>query len=288
MSAAQAGFPQAATEAENGVSLASMAMYVTPPALAAATAELWAFLRGELAAAGLAGLPEALDTDIAHDEAWLQPNLLLSQTCGYPYVKTLRGRVRLVATPVYSHPGCDGPFMRSFIIVSRTNAAGSPADLRGSIAAINSPDSNSGSNLFRASVAPLAENGRFFAGVIETGSHGASIDAVSQGRADCAAIDCITFGNIQRFDPQRLAGVRVLAETVSGPGLPFITAGDASDEQVTLLRQALAAAIAEPSLATVRDTLGLVRFEVLSDEDYEPLLRLAEEAIAGGYSEFGA
>lgn len=265
-----------------------MAMYVTPPPLAAATADLWAFLRGELAAAGVVDLPEALDTDLAHDEAWFQPNLLLSQTCGYPYVKTLRGRVQLVATPVYCHPGCDGPFMRSFIILSSKNAAGSLADLRGGIAAINSRDSNSGCNLFRASVAPLAKDGRFFASVIETGSHGASIDAVSEGRADCAAIDCITFGNIQRFDPERLCGVRILAETVSGPGLPFITAADASGERLTQLRQALAAAIAEPALAAVRDTLGLIRFEVLSDDDYEPLLRLAEEAIAGGYDEFGA
>ncbi len=270
------------------MSLASLAMYVTPPPLGQATQELWSFLRAHLAEAGLAGLPERLDTGIAHDAAWLRPDLVLSQACGYPYVKSLRGRVRLVATPVYSHPGCDGPLMRSFVIVSRDSGARSLADLRGTIAAINSPDSNSGSNLFRAAIAPLAENGRFFAGVVETGSHGASIDAVSAGRAGCAAIDCITFGNIRRFDPQRLGGVRVLAETVCGPGLPFITAADASDERVALLRRALAAAIAAPALAGARDTLGLVRFDVLCDGDYEPLARLAEEAIAAGYGEFGA
>lgn len=54
-----------------------------------------------------------------------------------------------------------------------------------------------------------------------------------------------------------------------------------------LLRRALAAAITEPALAPVRDTPGLIGFEVLSDCDYEPLLRLAGDALGSGYHEFG-
>ncbi len=43
-----------------------------------------------------------------------------------------------------------------------------------------------------------------------------SIDAVSSGKADVAAIDCITFGNTKRFDPDRVADIRILAETIRG------------------------------------------------------------------------
>ncbi|CDM60412.1 hypothetical protein LPU83_pLPU83b_0427 (plasmid) [Rhizobium favelukesii] len=164
------------------MSLVSVAMYVTSEPLADATAELWSFLRHYLSNADLRSLPEKLDWTVPYDEAWLRPDLLLSQACDYPFAKSLRGRVRLVATPVYDHPGCDGPLMRSFIVVRKDSPVCSLEDLRGTTAAINSPDSNSGSNFFRAAVAPLAGSGRFFGRIVETGSHRGSIAAVVEGR----------------------------------------------------------------------------------------------------------
>ncbi|WP_428423720.1 phosphate/phosphite/phosphonate ABC transporter substrate-binding protein [Pararhizobium sp.] len=263
--------------------LASLAMYASPPPLAEATATLWGFLSEALKRAGLDEVPAGLDDAVDYHQAWTRPDLLLAQTCGFPYVKHLRGKVKLVATPAYGHPGCDGPLMRSFIVVAKDSAAESLGDLRGARAAINQPDSNSGSNLFRATIAPLARSGRFFSSVIETGGHRNSIAAISDGKADVAAIDCVTYGNVLRFDPESLAGVRILAETVNGPGLPFITRADASDTEVALMRQALQQAIAEPSLATVRDVLCLKDFAILSDADYEPLAELERQAQRLGY-----
>ena len=190
---------------------------------------------------------------------------------------------RLVATPVYDHPGCGGPFKCSFIVVGEDSGARSLEDLRGTRAAINEPFSNSGVNLFRAAIAPLARNGRFFSSVIETGGHRNSIAAITAGKADVAAIDCVTYGNVLRFDPQSLTGVRILAETVKGPGLPLVTRADASDEEVSLLSQVLQQAITEPSLAPVRDVLALKDFVLLSDADYEGLAELEREAQRLGY-----
>jgi ABC-type phosphate/phosphonate transport system substrate-binding protein len=258
--------------------LASLAMYVSPPPLAAATIAFWDFLRDVLREEGLVDVPEALDEDLRYDAAWTDPDLLLAQTCGYPYVKHLRTKVRLVATPVYSHPGCDGPDKCSFIIVRKVSQARSLDDLRGVKAAINEPGSNSGVNLFRAEIAPITGGGRFFSSVVETGGHGGSIDAVSTCVADVAAIDCVTYGNTLRFDPARLSGVRVLAETVKGPGLPFITRGSASDDEVAALRRALDKTIADPRLEAVRDTLSLRGFAALTNADYEPLAELEREA----------
>jgi len=268
------------------MSIASIAMYVTPAPLAEATEALWSFIRAGLSEAGLGGIPGELARDIAYDDAWLRPDLLLSQTCGYPYVTRLRGSVRLVATPVYNHPGCSGPLMRSFIIARCDSPIECLEDLRGRIAAINSPDSNSGANLFRAALAPLAAGQSVFAGIVQTGSHGASIDAVSSGLADCASIDCVTFGNIRRFDPARLEAMRVVAETPSGPGLPFITAGTASDALVATLRGVLNSAITDTSLGSVRDAMGLSGFEVLADTDYEPLAEFARQAKKLGFPDF--
>ena len=70
----------------------------------------------------LTDAPKALDETVRYDEAWLRPDLMFAQTCGYPYVRHLRGKVQLVATPVYDLPGCDGPM--------KPIAIGAPCSLR--------------------------------------------------------------------------------------------------------------------------------------------------------------
>lgn len=265
--------------------LASLAMYASPPALEEATDLLWAYIRDELRAAGLRHVPERLDKLVRHDEAWLQPNLLLSQTCGYPYVLRLRGYVRLVATPEYDYPGCVGPLKCSFVVVPKESGFQTLADLRGARAAINHPESNSGTNLFRALIAPHAENGRFFSSVVETGSHNASLKLVSSGVADVASIDCITYGNILRFEPRLVEAVRIIAETPKGPGLPYITRATTTDDELSILRAVLAAVADDRRLDEVRDILSLRKFSVLEDADYQPLLDLGREAARMGYSE---
>lgn len=263
--------------------LASLAMYRDPPEVTEATRGLWAYLGDWLRAAGLAGVPERLDEGIAHDAAWLDPRLLLAQTCGYPFMAGLQGRVRLVATPVYRHPGCEGVLNGSFVIVRAGAAAMSLAELRGAVAAINDRSSNSGMNLLRHAVAPHAVDGRFFARVSESGSHRASIAMVAAGEADVAAIDCVTFGNLARLAPETTAGVRILAETAKTPGLPLITRGVASDVEVALLRGALAAFADDPATAELREVLRLEGFAVLEAGDYATVLALEREAAALGY-----
>jgi len=265
------------------MSLASLAMYSSPAAVEEATDRLWTYIRDELRAAGLPEVPDQLDKAVRHDDAWLRPDLLLSQTCGYPYVRRLRGRVRLVATPEYEHPGCFGPLKCSFIVVPKDSRFQTLTDLRGTRAAINSPESNSGTNLFRALLAPHAENGRFFSAVVETGSHNASLEYVSNGIADVASIDCITYANILRFEPRAVDGVRIFAETPRGPGLPYITRAAATDEELSILRSVLAAIADDRRMDEVRDLLSLRKFSVLEDHDYQPLLEFEREAARLGY-----
>lgn len=264
------------------MTVASLAMYVSPPPVEEATRLFWRGLGERLRDYGVEA-PEALDEDLRYDEAWLRPDLLFGQTCGYPYVRHLRGKVQLVASPVYGLPGCDGARKCSFIVVNARSSATSIEDLRGKRAAINQPGSNSGYNLFRAFVAPYAVDSRFFSSVIETGGHRASMEAVSNGTADIAAIDCVTFGNTLRFDPESVAGLRILAETPKGPGLPFITAASTSPEHLKILRRALEETIADPALADTCDTLSLQGISLFGDADYEVLAEFDREAARRGY-----
>ncbi len=211
---------------------------------------------------------------------WSDPLLLLSQSCGYPLL-SLPTHVRVVATPAYAATGCDGPWYRSALIVHRDSRATDLGAVCGGVCAVNSWDSNSGMNMLRAAVAPLARRRTFFRRVVLTGSHAASVEAVGTGKADLAAIDCVTLALLQRHRPALTACVKILDWTMPAPGLPLITAGD--DRLRDLLRQALAAVAADVELAGLRQALLLDRFVLLPDETYRVIRDMEDRAIAAGY-----
>lgn len=262
--------------------LASLGMY-DPPWLRAANDALWAALGRRLRAEGVREVPDRLERDRPLPAIWRDPRLLLGQTCGYPLVTALGEAVTVVGRPSYDLPGCRPGLHRSFVVVRADAPFRDLADLRGARAALNGRDSNTGMNLLRRALAPLARGGRFFGTVAETGAHLASLAAVAAGKADAAAVDCVTFGLAARHRPELTAGVRVLAETPDSPTLPFVTAGGAGAERVARLRRALAETIADPANAGPCAALGLVGFEPAERGDYAVLLGFEAEAAAADY-----
>jgi ABC-type phosphate/phosphonate transport system substrate-binding protein len=258
--------------------VASLGMYDFPW-LREATDALWVLLRDSLRRAGVEGVPDALDRSRPVREIWRDPNLLLAQTCGYPLVTELVGVVRLVATPVYHLPGCEGGLHRSFVVVRADDPAQALADLRGRRCAVNAFHSNTGMNLLRAAVAPLAGGGRFFGSVVETGAHLNSLRAVREDFADVAAIDCVVYGLATRHQPQVLTGTRVLTETATTPGLPFVTARATSDLELQALRAALAATAGLPAAVSV----GLGGFQAMDVGDYDVVSALERGAVRARY-----
>ena len=104
---------------------------------------------------------------------------------------------------------------------------------------INSPDSNSGMNLLRASVRPYmaADESTYFGSTRVSGGHIDSLHAVAEGRADITTIDCVTYALVQRAFPTLTAAVRVLGFTVQTTSLPFVSTnagtGDLKADTVT-------------------------------------------------------
>lgn len=262
--------------------VANLGMY-DPPWLHEATDALWACLRDALAARGWRDVPSALDRTRPLGAIWRDPALLVGQTCGYPLMTQLGDAVTVIGAPVYDLPGCEGPRHCSVIVVRGEAPFATLADLRGARAAMNGPDSNSGMNLFRHAIAPLARDGRFFGAVVETGGHLLSMASVRRGETDVAAIDCVTFGLAARHRPELTTGLRILARTASGPALPFITRGGAGTDEVDALRAALNAALLAEETDPRVAGLGLTRVEPAGPADYQVLLDYEADAIAAGY-----
>ncbi|WP_209000947.1 PhnD/SsuA/transferrin family substrate-binding protein [Stappia sp. BW2] len=218
-------------------------------------------------------------------EAWTDPELLLSQTCGYPLTHALSGKVRLVGTPHYDAEGCDGPRYCSQLIVKRDSAHQTLEDLRGKRAVFNGPDSQSGMNAFRHAVAQIENGGCFFSDVSESGSHLASLKAVADGKADIASIDAICWDLSCREVPELAAQVRPLARTASAPGLPLITSRRFSDAEHGGIAEAVAEVFTAPETQKSRERLGIHGFSKLSADDYSVILHMEAEATERGYPE---
>lgn len=260
--------------------IAALPMYDAPPE---ALDTFWRGLRLHLAEAGFDDLPETLAQPDDLDAHWRAADLLLSQTCGYPFSTTLRAEVTLVATPHYAAPGCDGPFYRSAFVVRADDPAETVEDLRGRRAAFNDVASQSGYNALRAMAAPLARDGRFFGEVFATGAHSASLALVAEGRADIAAIDCVTFALAARDRPETVAPLRVLAWSEPSLGLPLITSKRLDADALQRLRAAVFAAFRDPELESARRQTLLSGVSVPPESAYDVCREAEATARALGY-----
>jgi ABC-type phosphate/phosphonate transport system substrate-binding protein len=251
------------------------------PGLEAAHNALWGAIAARLRRSGI-DAPESLNRNGDLDGLWRAPGLVLGQTCGYPLMTRLRAAVRVVATPRYRAEGCEGATHRSAIVVAADSPARRLLDLRGGRCAVNSLDSNTGMNLLRSALAEAGARGSFFQAVRITGSHQESLRQVADGHADVAAIDAVTLAYLRNI-PSLTAGVRLLEWTEASPGLPFITHAAAPPGTIGVMQQVLLAAASDPDLTAVLQTLRIDGFDLLTEADYEPILRIESRAVSLGY-----
>ncbi|WP_174508152.1 phosphate/phosphite/phosphonate ABC transporter substrate-binding protein [Klebsiella oxytoca] len=243
---------------------------------------LEAAVRELLQARGIAASLPSTATDLLTH--WRQPDLLLSQTCGYPLV-TLLPDVQTVGCFHYGAPGCEGIEYRSLLVTRAANSPRQLADFHGLRAVCNSPDSQSGYNVLRKMIAPLARNGHFFGDVIFSGSHRQSLIDLQQGAGDIAAIDCISWALLARHEPAVLEGLCVIERSPLAPGLPLITGPQTSAETLAGLRAALQQLVSDLQYRERCDAQFICGFSPLTRAPYNRLLAWREEARLQGVSQ---
>ncbi|MCF1709057.1 phosphate/phosphite/phosphonate ABC transporter substrate-binding protein [Tabrizicola sp. J26] len=233
--------------------IASLPMYDRAET-AGANDRLWSAIRDRLRAGGIEA-PDALIHG-APDlwPHWTAPDLVLSQTCGFPYRSRLHGRVTLVGTPDYGLESCEPGHYRSVFVVRADDPRPSLAAFEGARLAWNDDLSQSG---WAGPQTHLARLGIRVTPVLRTGGHKLSAIAVSEGRADIAALDAVTWRLIQAYD-DFAARLRVVGRTDPSPGLPLISrAGMEPDVIFDAVEAAIVAMPAEDRQIT--GLKGLVR-----------------------------
>ncbi|GLK88892.1 phosphate/phosphite/phosphonate ABC transporter substrate-binding protein [Pseudomonas turukhanskensis] len=206
------------------------------------------------------------------------PELLLTQTCGYPLMTQLRGQVRLVGRPDFDLPHSHNGEHCSLLLVREDETRNSLPALRGCRGAANSLDSNTGMNLLRHALAPWQQDGRYFSSLELSGSHRQSLAWLREGRVDLIAVDCVTFAYLALYAAEEVTGLRLLQTSAPSPTLPYITAAD--EQQAQRIRAALNQALLdEPEAAQV---LRIRQVLPASEADYQVLLTYERHAAELG------
>lgn len=239
--------------------IASLGMY-DPIEAQPANDRLWALIRDGLRGAGLAA-PHTLTRGAeAYWTAWTAPDLVLSQTCGFPYRARLHDTVTLIGTPDFGVAGCAPGFYRSVFVARRSDARAEVAEFDGAALAFNEDLSQSG---WAAPQNYARVHGLTLRPHLCTGGHLASARAVAEGRAEIAALDAVTWAMIQRWETFA-ASLKVVGQTEPTPGLPYISAKGANAALMFKVIETAIAALPAPD----RTTLCLRGLEAIPAETY--------------------
>ncbi len=253
--------------------MASLPMYDFPE-LRTHTDALWGALRDGLRSRGI-DAPDELSRDLPPlHEHWVDPSLLLSQTCGYPAVTVLDGRVEILGSWATE---ADLPDRRGWyrtVVLARGDDTRAD-DLRsfarsGLQLAANGPDSLSGwvsLGSYLDSHPGLADDLLIHeVPVLVTGSHVASMTALQDGSADVASIDAWSFALLSRVRPALVQGLRIIGRGPDVAVTPLITALGGPVDQ---LRSVLASVAEDPALETTRIALGVRGFVPLGLDAFD-------------------
>src|SRR5690242_2475446 len=191
--------------------------------------------------------------------------------CGLPYVQLTRhspAPVELLAAPVLQGERyCDLPIYFSDVIVRHDSHYHVFDDLRGCRWAYNDPNSHSGYNITRYTLARLGETHGFFGRVVEAGFHQKALRMVADGHVDASAIDSQVLAIELRDHPELARRVRIIDTLGPATIQPVVAARHVPETLKDALRAVLYAMGDDPD-PTMRDQLDygfVARFVPITD-----------------------
>jgi len=172
--------------------------------------------------------------------------------------------------------GCDAAQYFSKYIVKRNSAMYKFEDLRGCCLAANESSSWSGYLCIASQLHP-ARVDQYFGSVCFTGSHVASIEAVLQGEADCAAIDSMVLHNLP---PSQLANLRVVGQEGPWPAPPFVVRCSLPHELIDALQSSLLEMHNDETGKQILARHKFVKFLYVADAEYSFMRSVVQKVNA--------
>lgn len=217
---------------------------------------------------------------------WQRADLGCVFMCGLPIALGLAEVVPLAA-PVPRADWAGGrPVYRSDLIVREDAPMRSFEDSFGTRAGWTVQHSHSGFNAFRHHLLGYRSAQRPTLYAAMTGNLVTArnlLEAVREGRIDIGPLDAYWHLLLARHQPELVAGIRVLATTVTAPMPSLVAAAGTSGTIIEALREALLAASTRDWFAPLGEALLIEGFAAVTRADYAPTLAWDRAAREAGY-----
>jgi len=239
----------------------------------------------------LIGEKLGIPTEFLADIPWQERERLLDRgevdvcwICGLPYTRKSNGEgtnLELLAAPVMRHARYqEKPVYYSDVVVHAESRFRSFDDLRGATWAYNERGSHSGYNLVRYHLALRGKTNGYFGCVVESGSHQDSFQMILQRSIDASAIDSTVLEMELAKNPSVVDNFRTIAVLGPSPAPPWVIHRSVP----TGVRQAIRTEFLEMHKDSqgrrILESAGILRFEGISDEDYDPIREMDRVAAS--------
>ena len=212
---------------------------------------------------------------------WARDDLGLALMCGLPFAQR-DPRPTLIAAPLPSPARYGGKPVYFTDIAVRSDAwYRTLEDTFGGTVGFTLADSMSGGVALRHHLQPYREAhvGRLYRAAVGNLIHARGvIDALASGCIDVGPLDSYSHDLLRAHEPAFAAQVRTLASTAALPIPPLVATRALPHEELTRLREALAAAATAPAMARVMERLLLLGFAFPDPGNYRPLAAMAAAA----------
>jgi phosphonate transport system substrate-binding protein len=224
--------------------------------------------------------------DPLEDPALLNDEIDLAFICGLPYTLISRAQpdqLAILAGPVMASARYEErPAYFADVIVNASSSMRTFEDLAQATFCYNGLTSNSGYNLLRGWMIEQGYTNGFFGSVVESGSHQRSIRWVTEGRADCSAVDSTVLEQAILMEPGLAGQLRTVASIGPSPMPPIVASRRSGEPALEQMR----AALLNPDEALL-DAMARVevrRFAQMQPEDYLVLRQMWDQASAQGFA----
>ena len=256
----------------------SLPMYDFPE-VHTSTMEIVDALVTALSTIGLSAHTEVPNASVHSDlmRHWLGAGMLLSQSCGLPFIEELHTSVNVVGTPLWTDVSDDRGRYRTVIVVPESLGITSIDQAVGLRAVVNNTQSLSGWCSLGIALANATNDSAVATPYVQSGGHAASLQMLQDGDADIASIDSATYRLLSRHRPALVENVRVIGYGPAVPATPIIVSKSSTVDADELYR-VVSGVFGRSELQAALGDIGISGFVRLANSDYNGVMDLVKIA----------
>ena len=256
----------------------SLPMYDFPE-VHTSTMEIVDALVTALSTIGLSAHTEVPNASVHSDlmRHWLGAGMLLSQSCGLPFIEELHTSVNVVGTPLWTDVSDDRGRYRTVIVVPESLGITSIDQAVGLRPVVSNTQSLSGWCSLGIALANATNDSAVATPYVQSGGHAASLQMLQDGDADIASIDSATYRLLSRHRPALVENVRVIGYGPAVPATPIIVSKSSTVDADELYR-VVSGVFGRSELQAALGNIGICGFVRLANSDYDSVMDLAKTA----------